>query len=77
MCYVDYDALLTEKGDITPKYLKTRELLLKYVYKPQGEMMWNLDVLYLEIWSYPYMQIQKKECSFIEIWIVVKINRRS
>ncbi|XP_052806143.1 beta-galactosidase-1-like protein 2 isoform X2 [Mya arenaria] len=32
----DYDALLTEKGDITPKYLKTRELLMKYIYGPQG-----------------------------------------
>ncbi|KAL4228398.1 Beta-galactosidase-1-like protein 2 [Mactra antiquata] len=32
----DYDALLSENGDITPKYLKTRELLLEYVYKPQG-----------------------------------------
>ncbi|XP_060553818.1 beta-galactosidase-1-like protein 2 isoform X2 [Ruditapes philippinarum] len=32
----DYDALLTEKGDITPKYLKTREMLLEKIYKPQG-----------------------------------------
>ncbi|KAH3705218.1 hypothetical protein DPMN_080285, partial [Dreissena polymorpha] len=35
----DYDALLTEKGDITPKYLKTRELLLEYVYKPAGQTL--------------------------------------
>jgi len=28
----DYDAILTENGDITPKYLKTRELLQQYVY---------------------------------------------
>jgi len=32
----DYDALLTEAGDITPKYLKTRELFLKHVLEPQG-----------------------------------------
>ena len=32
----DYDAPLTESGDITDKYLKTRELLMKHVYKPLG-----------------------------------------
>ena len=59
VCYVDYDALLTEKGDITPKYLKTRSLLLKYVYKPQGEMMWNLDVLYLEFDHAPTYKLKR------------------
>ena len=37
--FVDYDALLTENGDITPKYLKTREILLEYIYKPQGQLL--------------------------------------
>ncbi|KAK7476642.1 hypothetical protein BaRGS_00032117 [Batillaria attramentaria] len=32
----DYDAPLSEAGDITPKYLKTREIILEKVYKPLG-----------------------------------------
>lgn len=32
----DYDAPLSEAGDITEKYLKTRELILEKVYKPLG-----------------------------------------
>lgn len=34
----DYDSPLSEAGDITVKYLKTRELLLNLVYKPLGIM---------------------------------------
>ncbi|ESP02347.1 hypothetical protein LOTGIDRAFT_224863 [Lottia gigantea] len=32
----DYDAPLSEAGDLTPKYDKTRQLILEYVLKPQG-----------------------------------------
>ncbi|KAK7106330.1 hypothetical protein V1264_017596 [Littorina saxatilis] len=32
----DYDAPLTEAGDITEKYMKTRELILEKIYKPLG-----------------------------------------
>ncbi|XP_050415759.1 beta-galactosidase-1-like protein 2 isoform X1 [Patella vulgata] len=32
----DYDAPISEAGDVTPKYIKTRELILQYVLKPQG-----------------------------------------
>jgi len=35
--FSDYDAILTEKGDITAKYRKTRELLQQYVYTPNGD----------------------------------------
>lgn len=35
--FSDYDAILSEAGDITPKYHKTRELLLQYVYTPNGK----------------------------------------
>lgn len=33
----DYDAPLSEAGDITEKYLKTRQLILDKIYKPLGE----------------------------------------
>ncbi|KAL8573923.1 hypothetical protein ACOMHN_029370 [Nucella lapillus] len=32
----DYDAPLSEAGDITEKYIKTREILLQKVYRPLG-----------------------------------------
>ncbi|XP_076457381.1 beta-galactosidase-1-like protein 2 isoform X2 [Babylonia areolata] len=34
----DYDAPLSEAGDITEKYMKTREIILEKVYKPLGIM---------------------------------------
>ena len=33
---VDYDALLSENGNITQKYLTTRFLLFEFVLKKQG-----------------------------------------
>lgn len=32
----DYDAPLSEAGDITPKYMKAREIILEKGLKPQG-----------------------------------------
>ncbi len=37
----DYDALLTECGDITPKYLAVREVIKKYVSQPLPEIPAN------------------------------------
>ena len=36
MCDPDYDAPLSEAGDITPKYLRAREIILEKGLKPQG-----------------------------------------
>ena len=36
MCVPDYDAPLSEAGDITPKYLRAREIILEKGLKPQG-----------------------------------------
>ena len=36
MCVLDYDAPLSEAGDITPKYLRAREIILEKGLKPQG-----------------------------------------
>ena len=35
----DYDAPLSEAGDITSKYLKAREIILEKVLKPQGKII--------------------------------------
>ncbi len=39
----DYDAMLTECGDITEKYLKTREVIKKYVDAPLPEIPKNRE----------------------------------
>ena len=36
VCVLDYDAPLSEAGDITPKYLRAREIILEKGLKPQG-----------------------------------------
>ena len=42
LTFSDYDAPLSEAGDITEKYLKTRELILEKVYKPLGVLSVSL-----------------------------------
>lgn len=68
----DYDALLTEKGDITPKYLKTREMLLEHVYKPQGNT--SLPDVPENITSSSYASISVQEyCTFETLLNTTKV----
>jgi len=39
---VDYDAPLSEAGDITPKFLRAREIILEKVLKPEGKYVSNI-----------------------------------
>jgi ribosomal protein L16/L10AE len=43
--FIDYDAPLSEAGDITSKYLKAREIILEKVLKPQGKVIIILGFL--------------------------------
>nr|KAG5691953.1 hypothetical protein BaRGS_000662 [Batillaria attramentaria] len=47
----DYDAPLSEAGDITPKYLKTREIILEKVYKPLGKRAISENLHPMEMYS--------------------------
>ncbi|XP_064611298.1 beta-galactosidase-1-like protein 2 [Liolophura sinensis] len=40
----DYDAMLSEAGDMTPKYYRTQQIVHDLILKPQGLSLPNIDV---------------------------------
>ena len=55
--FSDYDAPLSEAGDITEKYLMTRELILEKVYKPLGEfrLFFSLFFFFLDLGHFSWV----------------------